>query len=170
MANIRAYKLAEELGLDRNEFVERAKALGVELKSAMASVNDAEALLLRDKLGAKSVSNITEARVDSGGGAVIRRRKKKSPEPPAAPQQVEESIAEAPVVTPVAVPSIETEAAVIDEEVTSSTERPEAEPVSEEDEEFMEEGEEAAESTEESPEDGSSKEDNNEGNKENTEG
>ncbi len=134
MANIRAYKLAEELGMDRNEFVERAKALGVELKSAMASVNDAEALLLRDKLGAKSVSNITEARVDSGGGAVIRRRKKKSPEPPAAPRQVEESIAEAPVVTPVAVPSIETEAAVIDEEVTSSTERPEAEPVSEEDE------------------------------------
>ena len=47
MANIRAYKLAEELGLDRNEFVDRAKALGVELKSAMASVNDAEALLLK---------------------------------------------------------------------------------------------------------------------------
>jgi hypothetical protein len=36
MAKIRAYKLAEELGMDRAEFVEKATAAGFELKSAMS--------------------------------------------------------------------------------------------------------------------------------------
>ncbi len=34
MAKIRAYKLAEELGMERAEFVEKAGAAGVELRSA----------------------------------------------------------------------------------------------------------------------------------------
>ncbi len=81
MANVRAYKIAEELGIERNEFVERANAAGFELKNAMASVDDETADQLRDKLGAKS-ERVTEARVTrSGGTAVIRRRKKKEPEP-----------------------------------------------------------------------------------------
>lgn len=117
MANIRAYKLAEELGLDRNEFVDKAKSLGVELKSAMASVSDAEALLLRERLGAKTTSNITEARVDSGGGAVIRRRKKKAPET-ASPQQTEEQPVRVATEAPaIAQPSKESVTEVIAEEV-----------------------------------------------------
>ena len=51
MAKIRAYKLAEELGIDRAEFVERAAAAGVPLKSAMASLDEAEVEKLREKLG-----------------------------------------------------------------------------------------------------------------------
>ena len=31
MAKVRAYKIAEELGIDRAEFVEKARGLGIEL-------------------------------------------------------------------------------------------------------------------------------------------
>jgi len=84
MANVRAYKIAEELGIERNEFVEKANAIGIVLKNAMASVDPEQAEVLRDKLGAKKSDRITEARVQARGGtAVIRRRKKKAPEPEA---------------------------------------------------------------------------------------
>ena len=41
MAKIRAYKLAEELGIDRNELVEKAHGVGIELKGPMALLEDA---------------------------------------------------------------------------------------------------------------------------------
>ena len=44
MAKIRAYRLAEELGIDRAEIVERPAAVGIELKSAMASLDDDDPL------------------------------------------------------------------------------------------------------------------------------
>jgi translation initiation factor IF-2 len=93
MSKIRAYKLAEELGMDRAEFVEKAAAAGIELRSAMASLDEAEAEKLRKKIGgAKPRSDVTERRVVRGEGtAVIRRRKKKVEPPP-------EPIAEPPVV------------------------------------------------------------------------
>lgn len=84
MAKIRAYKLAEELGIDRNELVERAHAAGVELKTPMAQLDDAEADLLRQKLGGvrPGGGQMVEERVElSSGAAVIRRRKRVSPEP-----------------------------------------------------------------------------------------
>jgi len=37
VAKVRAYKLAEELGMDRNELVEKAREEGIELKSPMAA-------------------------------------------------------------------------------------------------------------------------------------
>ena len=88
MAKIRAYKLAEELGIDRNEFVERAAAAGIPLKSAMASLDEVEVERLRKKLGgARPASDaVTERRVEGDtGSAVIRRRKKAAPEPVAEP-------------------------------------------------------------------------------------
>jgi translation initiation factor IF-2 len=95
MAKMRAYKLAEELGIDRAEFVERAAAAGVELKTAMASIDEDVADELREKLGSgKKDENkvVTESRVKSGSGsAVIRRRKKAAPEP--VPEPAPESIA-----------------------------------------------------------------------------
>ncbi len=105
MAKIRAYKLAEELGIDRNDFVERAAAVGVELKSAMASLDEAEVDRLRKKLGGVRLAPgaVTESRVEGDtGGAVIRRRKKVAPEPP----PVVEPAAPAPpiVSAPVAAP------------------------------------------------------------------
>jgi translation initiation factor IF-2 len=96
MAKIRAYKLAEELGMDRTEFVEKATAAGIELRSAMASLEDADAEKLRKKLGVPKVrQNVTEKRVERGtGSAVIRRRKKVAEAPPP------ELVVEEPVVTP----------------------------------------------------------------------
>jgi translation initiation factor IF-2 len=103
MATIRAYKLAEELGLDRTEFVEKAAALGHVLKSAMAPLDDAVANELREKLGArKARGSVTERRVETGaaGGAAVIRRRKKADEvaPPSAPEP--EPVAVAPPPTP----------------------------------------------------------------------
>jgi translation initiation factor IF-2 len=91
MAKVRAYKIAEELGIDRAEFVERAHAAGVELKSAMASVDEETVALLREKLGAKLRQGpVTEARVThQGGGAIIRRRKRVEPAPEPPPAEPE---------------------------------------------------------------------------------
>ncbi|MEE9608223.1 MAG: translation initiation factor IF-2 [Myxococcota bacterium] len=93
MAKIRAYKLAEELGIDRVEFVERAAAVGVPLKSAMASLEPEEVERLRRKLGGVKTRKrlVTDQRVErKDGAAVIRRRRKAVPEPPPEPAPAEE--------------------------------------------------------------------------------
>ena len=94
MAKIRAYKLAEELGIDRTDILEKARAIGIELKSAMASLEEADAEKLRKKLGVSVPRmDVTEERVE-GGGVVIRRRRKKKveleprPEVEVAPEDV----------------------------------------------------------------------------------
>jgi len=93
MAKIRAYKLAEELGIERSDFVEKAAALGVELKSAMATVAEDDAELLRKKLGSgKRKKLVTESRVEAKGGAIIRRRKRAAPEPPPPPPEPVEEL------------------------------------------------------------------------------
>ncbi|HEU4428491.1 MAG TPA: translation initiation factor IF-2 N-terminal domain-containing protein, partial [Myxococcota bacterium] len=106
----RAYKLAEELGIDRNEFVAKAKEAGVELRNAMATLDDAQAALLREKLSARRLDRITEARVEvTGGAAVIRRRKRTEPEPPPEPLPQPEpapiAIAPEPAAEPEAAPA-----------------------------------------------------------------
>jgi translation initiation factor IF-2 len=86
MAKIRAYKLAEELGLDKSDLVEKAAAFGVVLKSPMATVGEGDVDLLRKKLGSsKRKKLVTESRVEAKGGAIIRRRKRAEPEPEPAP-------------------------------------------------------------------------------------
>ncbi len=114
MAKIRAYKLAEELGLERTEFVEKAQALGVELKSPMASLDEKEADLLREKLGGvKRGQQMVERRVErAGGGAVIRRRKRVAPkkeEPVPAPAVEPEPSAEEPTLGEPVAPPLEGE-------------------------------------------------------------
>jgi translation initiation factor IF-2 len=91
----RAYKLAEELGIDRNEFVAKAKEAGVELRNAMAVLDEAQVALLREKLSARKSDRVTEARVEvTGGQAVIRRRKRAEPEPPPPAQEAPPPAAE----------------------------------------------------------------------------
>ncbi len=93
MAKIRAYKLAEELGIDRSDIVERAGAVGIELKSPMSSLDDEEAEQLREKLGkpSKPKGEVVERRVEGRGGAtIIRRKRKKAPEPEPEPEPVAE--------------------------------------------------------------------------------
>ena len=89
MANIRAYKLAEELGIDRAEIVEKAEAVGVELKTAMVALDPDQADDLRAKLGGTRLKNVSETRLVSGkGGSVIRRRKRAEPVPEPVPEPV----------------------------------------------------------------------------------
>jgi translation initiation factor IF-2 len=124
MAKIRAYKLAEELGMERTEFVEKAAAAGVELKSAMASLDEDVADDLRQKLGkAPEKKVVTERRVEAGksGAAVIRRRKRAEPEPPPEPEPVPEPepmVAEA-----------EPEPEVVEEEPPAAEPEPTPEPI-----------------------------------------
>ena len=122
MAKIRAYKLADELGLDKSDLVEKAAALGVVLKSAMATVDEAHANLLRKKLGSKKRNKLViESRVEAKGGAIIRRRKRAAPEPEPAPP---------PELVDVASPAVESESAVGAETPPKpALEEPSAEPV-----------------------------------------
>ena len=80
MAKIRAYKLAEEFGLEREEFLEKAGELGIELRTAMVSLDEEQVDILREKLGSKPEVQTESKRVGTG---VIRRRRKK---PAAAPE------------------------------------------------------------------------------------
>jgi len=100
MAKTRAYKLAEELGIEKTEFVEKARALGVELKGPTAALEDEQITLLRQKLGETIKApgrRVDEKRVSrKGGGAVIRRRRRVEPEP----EPVVESTPEVAVVVP----------------------------------------------------------------------
>ncbi|MEE9280389.1 MAG: translation initiation factor IF-2 [Myxococcota bacterium] len=82
MARIRAYKLAEELGIERDELLKKAAELGIELRSAMVSLEDDQAETLRAKLGPTPSVQTVEKRV---GTSVIRRRRKAAPAPPEAP-------------------------------------------------------------------------------------
>ena len=106
MAKIRAYRLAEELGIDRAEIVERAAAVGVELKNAMAALDEEQVADLRAKLGGIKRKDVSETRVVSGkaGGAIIRRRKRVAPEPVPEPEPVAEPevVVESPVAPEVA--------------------------------------------------------------------
>src|SRR5262245_66567146 len=95
MASVRAYKIAEELGIDRNESADGARERGIDLKNAMASVDDDQAAMLRDKLGRRQ-GNRLEARLEAKGAAVIRRRKRAAPGEPAVDLPEPEPIASAP--------------------------------------------------------------------------
>ncbi len=97
MAKVRAYKIAEELGISREDLVEKAAGLGVELKSAMASLELADADMLREKLGGAKLKGPTEEkRVQAkSGSAVIRRRRVKVVPPPDPPPPEPEALSEA---------------------------------------------------------------------------
>ncbi len=138
MANIRAYKLAEDLGIDRTEIVDRAAEVGIELKSPMAAVDDETAQQLRDKLGKPSESTqvVTERRVQrKGGAAVIRRRKKEvAVEAPAPESELEATEPEAgsePIAAEASASETEPATPVVEEVVEPTpTPRPESQPAS----------------------------------------
>ena len=79
MAKVRAYKLAEELGMDRNELVEKALEEGIELKSPMSALEPEQLEVLRGKFGLPvPKTSMDEERVErKGGSTILRRRRKK---------------------------------------------------------------------------------------------
>ncbi len=141
--SIRAYKLAEELGIDRNDFVEKAREVGIEVKSAMAALDETVADDLRVKLGGGPPKQVVvEKTVETEGGRkVIRRRRKKVEpkaepvaEPPPTPAEEATPAAE-PVPEPIAAeteaPAAEAEAAPEPEPEEVAAAAPEAEVESE---------------------------------------
>ncbi|MGH0034245.1 MAG: translation initiation factor IF-2 [Myxococcota bacterium] len=129
MSKIRAYKLAEELGIDRNEFVAKAAELGFELKSAMAALEPDVVEKLREQIGGEKRKPVVEERVESSGGtAVIRRRRRKVVEPEPEPEpQPEPEPAEPVAAEPE--PEPEPEVAPESEPEAEEPEAPEIEPV-----------------------------------------
>jgi translation initiation factor IF-2 len=95
MAKIRAYRLAEELGIDRAEIVEQASQHGIEIKSAMASLDEAEVQLLREKIGGatRAKNSMDEHRLEGKAGMTVVRRRRKAPEPEPEPEVVAEPVA-----------------------------------------------------------------------------
>jgi translation initiation factor IF-2 len=73
MSKVRAYKIAEELGIEKEELLKRAADAGIALKSAMVALDEEQAAELRKKLGSAVSAKLVEQRV---AGGVIRRRKK----------------------------------------------------------------------------------------------
>ena len=102
MAKVRAYKLADELGFEKEEFMEKLKEFGIEVRSTMAGLDEEQTELVRAKLGGK----VTEDRVEkrSAGGPVIRRRRRKVEDTPAPESQPEPVAEEAPAVAAEAEP------------------------------------------------------------------
>jgi len=92
VAKIRAYKLAEELGLDKAEFLEKAAQIGIELRSHLVGVDEDQAETLRYRLGAGVPQDREDKRI---GSSVIRRRRRKvspesaEPEPLSVPEPAE---------------------------------------------------------------------------------
>ncbi len=100
MAKVRAYKIAEELGIDKQELLAKAAEIGIQLRSALVGVDQEQAETLRRRLGGVAAELREEKRI---GATVIRRRRKKEVTPPKPSEPVEEGevVAEAP---PVAAP------------------------------------------------------------------
>jgi translation initiation factor IF-2 len=97
-AKIRAYKLAEELKLEREELIAKATELGVEIRSPMSALEPDVAELLRRRLGAATEVVTEERRV---GGTVVRRRRKRQ-EAESAGEESAEAVAELPEPSPIA--------------------------------------------------------------------
>ncbi len=72
---MRAYKLAEELGLSREDLIKTAAELGIEVRNPMATIDDDQANTIRRKLSAAAEVETVQKRVGTG---VIRRRKRKT--------------------------------------------------------------------------------------------
>ena len=78
MAKLRAYKLAEELKLEPDDFLKKAKAIGIELRSKLSSLDDAQVEEVRRRLGVA----VPEGRVEKRVGETVIRRRKRADSPP----------------------------------------------------------------------------------------
>ena len=72
---MRAYKLAEELGLTREDLIKKAAEVGIEIRNPMASLDEDQANVIRRKLSTAADVETVQKRVGTG---VIRRRKRKT--------------------------------------------------------------------------------------------
>jgi len=74
---MRAYSLAAELGLAREELIKKAAEIGIEIRNPMASLDEEQVNTIRRRLAATPAADTVQKRVGTG---VIRRRKRKEVE------------------------------------------------------------------------------------------
>src|SRR5215475_12774543 len=74
---MRAYALASELGLAREELIKKAAEIGIEIRNPMASLDEEQVSTIRRRLAATPAADTVQKRV---GSSVIRRRKRKEDE------------------------------------------------------------------------------------------
>jgi len=72
---MRAYSLATELGLGREELIKKAAEIGIEIRNPMASLDEEVVATIRRRLSATPAADTVQKRV---GSSVIRRRKRKT--------------------------------------------------------------------------------------------
>ena len=72
---MRAYSLATELGLGREELIKKAAEIGIEIRNPMASLDEDVVTTIRRRLSATPAAGTVQKRV---GSTVIRRRKRKT--------------------------------------------------------------------------------------------
>ncbi len=72
---MRAYSLATELGLGREELIKKAAEIGIEIRNPMASLDEDVVTTIRRRLSATPSADTVQKRV---GTMVIRRRKRKT--------------------------------------------------------------------------------------------
>src|SRR5262245_61477958 len=77
---MRAYALATELGLEREELIKKAAEIGIEIRNPMASLDEETVATIRRRLSTTPAQDTVQKRV---GSSVMRRRKRKD-EPEAA--------------------------------------------------------------------------------------
>ena len=78
MGNIKIHEIAKELGVNSKEVVEKAKELGIEVKSHLSSVDEANANKIRENYKNKTPKTVSktqkESKKDKNDGHVIIRR------------------------------------------------------------------------------------------------
>ena len=74
-SGMRAYKLAEELGLSREDLIKKAAEIGIEIRNPMTSLDEEQTNTIRRKLTVGAEVETVQKRVGTG---VIRRRKRKA--------------------------------------------------------------------------------------------
>jgi translation initiation factor IF-2 len=72
---MRAYSLAAELGLGREELIKKAAEIGIEIRNPMASLDEEQVNTIRRRLASTPAADTVQKRV---GDSVIRRRKRKT--------------------------------------------------------------------------------------------
>jgi len=134
MNKTRIHELAQKMGIDNKELIARFKAVGVEVSSHMAVVDDEDIKKLAPSESASKETSQEEVRVKP---TLIRRRPKHVEEPvaamPEAPAALEEAEKVEPVVTkppeePVAVTAPSAEEAAVEKEIPAPKEEPKPEP------------------------------------------
>ncbi|HKI51273.1 MAG TPA: translation initiation factor IF-2 [Geothermobacteraceae bacterium] len=133
MAKTRVYELAQKLGLENKDLLDKLEQAGIEVNNHMSSLDEADLEKFEAASEAPKEERIEEQRISSG---IIRRRRKEVPkpvveEPPAKQVAVEEPPADEEVVpaakpaTPAAEPVAEVAEAPEAPEVVEPADKPE---------------------------------------------